>query len=522
MRYARTWFLALFACSAYPACTQEASSVDNDFGVKEQGNAQTAGDAQGAGEGVEAFHRPLRDGNIPNPETLNVGEFFEQHRFALPAPECELDLCLQASLARKNTLVSDKPSTMLMLGLNSAVDPSSLSGAPRHIALAIDTSQAMEGAALQDVQRALTNLSKTLKSKDRVTLVAIGPEAKYLLSAQPREKLVQDTALTAVGELNLYDGLRKAFDALQNERVPNERRILIAAMASDPGAGIVDQNRLRKLTQSYAELGHDFHAIAIGQKLNQQRVREMARAAGGHFHFLESPRGLETLLRSPQAISKVTLAKDIDIRIELASGYKFRASYGAKVQSKGESHVTLRVPSFDLVAQAGTSADASPAQKVFVLELEPTERGSRVGDLSFSYLNGTPQEEEKEKESDKDPEEERIQSQKKLISGPSSQNDAYFENEAARRAFGLVSLYTVFARSLKLLENDDFAQALLLMDRLETGLQAWLQNSAPESAIEEERGYLSLLRNIVKAQVKQSASPDAPVVDPIIEPGVSQ
>lgn len=497
--------LALWITTA--GCDQQNNSKSpGDFEVNKASQTGKTASPAATGDGIEAFRRPLRKGQLPTVDTLNVDDFLAQHRFALSAPQCEQDICLQASVARKNTLISNSPSTMLMLGLNSAVDPSSLAGARRHIAVAIDSSQAMKGAVLQDVQRALNALRRELKETDRVTVIAMGSEAKFLARSASKDDLDLQDDISAVGELNLYDGLRSAFDELQRQRQPNERRILIAAMASNPSKGIVDPERLQRLIQSFGELGHNFHAVAVGEGLDSSRLRRISLAAGGHFHFVESSRDLDKVLSSPHALSKVTLAREIDIRIELGQSYQLRGAYGAKLHSKGDTHVTVRVPSFDVVAKKGSSEEASVTQKIVVLELKkaPEPADNRIGELSFSYLKGA--------------KEERTKGGKKLLFGPSTPDGDYFEDDAARRAFGLISVYATFSRALELAAKDDHARALQMLDALRSGLDVWLRNSSPEPAVEQEMQYFKMLRDLIKASVKQSVPEGTPLLDPIIKP----
>lgn len=521
MRFLFKLAIATPLCLLSHACAQhEDSAGDPQFDV----GGEAVNPTQPAqpkdlvtAEGIEAFHRALRNGEIPSVDSLNINDFLSQHRFALKAPQCELDLCLHASIGRKNTFIAQKPSTMVTVGLNSTVDPASLASAPRHIAVAIDSSKAMQGATVQDVQRALRALHKELNSKDRVTVVAMGSEARFLAQSATKDNLDLDTPLSAVGELNLYDGLRQAFDELQEKRRPNERRILIAALASDPSEGIVDPQRLGRLVESYSELGHDFHAIAMGQGLDGAQVRRLARVAGGHFHSLASSKDLDKVLGSSQALNKVTLARDIDIRLELPKNYTLRGSYGAKIHSQGDSHVTVRVPAFDLVAKKGTQAEGSIAQKVLVLELEqdPKNPSDRIGELRFSYVKGQGQEEgEGEDEGD-----ERIEGGQRILIGPSSKAGEYFENDAARRAFGLISLYSAFDRTLKLAAKDDHARALQMLDTLQRGVQGWLSSSAPEPATQQELNYVEPLKKLVGAQVDSRLPEGTPPIDPIVDPG---
>lgn len=498
---------ALFAALGLTlaACTQESADFPNDIepGQKLQPGADPAEPAV-AGEGIEAFYEPIRAGQIPELNTLSSHEFLDQYNFALPPPGCETDLCLQASLAKSPTFIAKKPSTMLTLGLNSAVDPSTLTGAPRHITLVIDTSQLMQGAAIQDVRRAVTELMGSLKPKDQLTMIAVGTQAEMVIDQAGDEELNLQDKLVAVGAFNLYDGLRRGLDHLAKSKQANRRSILISIAASDPDAGIVQKARLHQLVASYPELSHDFHAVAVGQGLDPQGYRDLARAAGGHFHFLESTQGLSALLRSPQALSRVTLARDIDIRLALGEGYRLRGVFGAKVRSQKESQVTVRVPSFDLVAQTGDGTESSSSQKIVVVELEASSQ-DRVAEIDFSYLKDT------------EDGEDRVQGQSRLVLAPTANQTSYFENDAARRAFGLISIYTAYHRALTLIAQEDVAGAQLLLTTLYDALTTWLQAPAADRAVAEELPRLDALKKIVMGQKAQEQPGGTPVIDPIID-----
>lgn len=499
---------AAFGLSIAGCGAQESADFPGDIegGQKLQPGNQAA-ESAATGGGIAAFYEPIRAGQIPAKNTLTSHEFLDQYNFALPPPECELDLCLQSSLARHPTFISGEPSTMIALGLNSAVDPSTLAGAPRHIALVIDTSQGMQGAAIQDIRRALTELSKSLRAKDQITIFAVGTQAKMVVDEAGNEELDLKGKFVAVGEFNLYDGLRRGLDHLSKFNQANRRSILISIAASEPSAGIMQRARLEKLVSSYPDLRYDFHAVAVGQGLDPQTYRALARAGSGYFHFVDSAQALEGLLRSPQTLNRVTLARNIDMRLQLGKGYRLRSVFGAKIHSQNESHVTVRVPSFDLVAQPGSDKQPTSSQKVVVVELEATSQGrDRLAELDFSYLKDT---EDGEK---------RIQGQSRLILAPAANQSVFFENDAARRAFGLISIFTAYQRTLTLMAQENVSGAQLMLETLLRALQTWLENPAADPIVSAERQTLQALSNLVSDEKSENQAGETPVIDPIIDP----
>lgn len=492
------------------ACMQAQSIKEgSEFGVNEADDqADPKASAPTAGEGIAAFNKSLKNGQFPAPENLKAADFFGQYRFPLKPPSCQLDLCLQSSVAQRDTLFSNQLSTVVMVGLNSAIDPSSLASSARHIVLAVDASEAMQGSTLQALQSALRSLRDELKDKDRLSLIAVGKEANVLAAGVSRDDPNLDRPFTTIGKLNLYDGLRSAYDLLESERRPDERSILIALVAGTPTAGIVDQQRLRRLTESYAELGHDFHAIALGESVDKIKLRELAEAGSGHFYFVQNSTNLAQLMRSPNILNKVSLAKDIDIRVKVSSRYRLRSASGAKIFKQTDEQLTLRIPSFDLIAQKSSDSKSLSSQRIVLLELE-RKQGERVEDIaeiSFSYEQGK---------------DERVQGPSSLLLAPSAMEREFFQDDAARRAYGLLSFYMGFKRALKLVIKEDYVRALLMLDTLRVRLDEWMKLTAPEPALKQERKNLEQLIKLIKpkSKSKDKLPEGTPLIDPIIDPG---
>lgn len=501
--------LLLLSLGLSSACMQSTSIKDKskEFEVNDAENAADAqASAPTAGEGIAAFNKSLQNGQLPAPENLKASDFFGQYRFPLRPPACELDLCLQSSVAQRGTLFSNQPSTVVLVGLNSAIDPSSLASSARHIVLAIDASEAMQGSTLQALQSALRSLRQQLKDKDRLSLIAIGKEANVLASGVSRDDPNLERPFTTIGKLNLYDGLRSAYDLLEGERRPDERSILVALIAGTPSAGIVDQQRLRRLTESYAELGHDFHAIALGESVDKVKLRELTEAGAGHFYFVQSSTNLAQVMSSPDILSKVSLARDIDVRVKLSDRYRLRSASGAKIFKQTDEQLTLRIPSFDLIAQTNSESERRSSQRIVLLELARQEdgRAQDIAEISFSYAKGK---------------DERVEGPTALLLAPSAPDRVFFQDDAARRAYGLLSLYMGFKRALELVIKEDYVRALLMLNTLRSGLEAWLERSAHEPVIAQELNNLERLIKLIepKSQSKDELPEGTPLIDPIID-----
>ena len=142
--------LALAACSAGGG-----DSAAGDGGVAGGGHEDEApnddggapplgpGVGQGGAQDFGQFRAILEAGEIPGPDTLDDVGFFNEHKIELPAADCGDDVCLHGALAMMGNFLTGTDCTMLLVGMNTPIDPAELERPPLNLAIAVDTSGSM-------------------------------------------------------------------------------------------------------------------------------------------------------------------------------------------------------------------------------------------------------------------------------------------------------------------------------------------------------------------------------------------
>src|SRR5262249_47350232 len=97
----------------------------------------------GGAQDFAAFRYALDHHNVPAPNTLDSAGFFAEHYNALPAPTCGDLFCLHGLLSVTKDLVHGGTWTLLQLGMNSPIDPSTVTRPPLDLVVVIDRSGSM-------------------------------------------------------------------------------------------------------------------------------------------------------------------------------------------------------------------------------------------------------------------------------------------------------------------------------------------------------------------------------------------
>jgi Ca-activated chloride channel homolog len=136
-----------------------------DDGGGDDGGAPPIGPGVGQG-GAQDFGQLraiLEAGGIPGPDTLDDVGFFNEHKIPLPAPDCGDDVCLHGSLGVMGNMLSGANCTLVLLGMNTPLDPAELERPPLHLVIALDTSGSMAGEPIEHVREGLLRLSAALR-----------------------------------------------------------------------------------------------------------------------------------------------------------------------------------------------------------------------------------------------------------------------------------------------------------------------------------------------------------------------
>ena len=115
------------------------------------------------------------------PRPLDGVGFFNEHKLELPAPDCGNDVCLHGELGVMGNMTNGSNCTLVMLGLNTPVDPSAVERPALNLAIAVYAGfdMAASRAAYGDYNGALS-------------VVPLGEQVELWLETSPNEDIADD------------------------------------------------------------------------------------------------------------------------------------------------------------------------------------------------------------------------------------------------------------------------------------------------------------------------------------------
>ncbi len=483
----------------------------DSIGVADENTGGGAGVTQGGSQDFGLFKDILRRGEIPGPGTLDELGFFAEHKIELPEANCGQDVCLHGLLGVMGNMISGSNCTMVLVGLNTPIDPQDLQRPALDLAIAVDTSGSMQGERISFVREGLLAMLPSLQEGDRITLVGYGDRAEVLAESLPAGSVGLENAIRALGtagSTNIYDGLRTAFESLPTEASSDRQRRVILLSDGLTNTGLVDEPRILRLAQAYGQEGVGLTTIGVGQEFNVELMRGLSEFGAGNFYFLQDPRAVLEVFTEEVNTFLVPIAEAVDINIEAGSGYKLRRVHGTRLWSFEGKDAVISIPSL-FVAGRTNAEDNDQGRRggggAIVAELIPDPAGSQtepgdVGELTLTWndpLTGEPFSQQ-------------VPVASTLAPGETPEA-GLFANASVEKAFVMLNIYVGFEMAIERAASGGAVDALRVLESLRTNVTAWYQtNRDPD--IEDDLVLIGLfIQNLNRAGFSnppQSALPD--------------
>lgn len=488
---------------------------------------QAAGNNGGGGSGVGQsgaqdfgrFRSLVESGEIPAPTTLDAVGFFNEHKFELPDPTCENDVCVHGAFGVQGNMINGSNCTTLAIGFNTELTPEDFQRPPLNMSIAIDTSGSMSGAPINSVRSGLLLMADELDEKDEISLITYSGEAKEVLRSTPdndpqREQLKQAIRnLEANGSTNIYDGLKLAGQTVLDNTGDGTQNRLILLSDGVATEGLTNRDRIVNLGMSYAEENVGVTTIGVGDDFDLRLMRELSETGSGNFYFVEDLDSVEEIFAEEVKTFLVPLAEDISINYDGSEAYQFRAAYGTRIWEGGPHRASVYIPSLFLASRQsiddiGPGGGRRGGGGIILLELVPTTDqsiladtppGSEVGTISFSYRK---------------PGTEEFVEQNITITNPLAPGDTpeegEFESPTVEKAFVALNIYAGFKMATERAAGGSASAALNVLRPLAENVEGWLAENPDEDIQADYDLMLLLIDNIEEtgAQEEVGAPPN--------------
>ncbi|MEL6344713.1 MAG: VWA domain-containing protein [Myxococcota bacterium] len=491
--------LALIGCSEFDMASAE--------------DAAAPGVAQAGAQDFGFFREILESGGLPGPDTIDDIGFFNEHVIELPDPNCGDSVCIHGRLGMMGNMINGGDCTIIMMGMNTPIDPDALERDPLNLVLAIDTSGSMNGDAMRFVKSGLTMMLEQLEPDDMVTLIDFDTEARVIgqgSGADHDDLFTAIAGMSAGGSTNLFGALDLAYDTVELIRaeaagaevvIPRDDRIVLLSdgMAT---AGITEPEMISGLATAHAGDEILLTTIGVGSDFDFDLMKGMAEDGEGSFYYLEDPAAVEEVFIDEVTSFLVPIARDVSIDVSVVPGWRTRAVYGTRDFTFSDDRAAISIDTLQIAGRTSAEDNAGGRRGgngAIIVELVPEDspESGGVGTIDFAFTDTMADAQASDLVDISTP------------FDPEKMQDGgqWFEDDQVEKAFVMLNIYAGFEMAANNVEQGDLEQALSTLVSLCQSVQAWVADN-PDPDIEDDLRYIDLF--IENLRMAGAGQPDAP------------
>ncbi|MGY8688537.1 MAG: VWA domain-containing protein [Verrucomicrobiales bacterium] len=194
-----------------------------------------------------------------------------------------------------------------------------------NIAAVIDRSGSMDGAPLDYAKQSVRLLLDQLGPDDRFSLVVYDDEVLPLVEGvRTNDKTQLKSIVEQIetgGMTNLSGGWIKGVELVNRENSKEDVNAVLLLTDGQANEGITDPDKL-------VSLGKDVNdkqsirttCMGLGEHFNEDLLRDIATAAGGRFHYIESPEHAPAVFEEELGGLLEVVAQNVEIELKVADG----------------------------------------------------------------------------------------------------------------------------------------------------------------------------------------------------------
>lgn len=321
---------------------------------------------QGGAQDATHFRSISLDGDdtqLPRASSFTVEGLMGEHDLILPSnAACDQLFCVNAQSMAAN-LPNEPDSTLFIgLGFESNVEAEAYSAEPQSIIATVDRSGSMTGPPIANAKAGLRAMLKQMRTGDRMGIVIYGSETKVHMPVMDVEGN-REAILAAIdsieinGSTYMEAGLKLGYATAmaERERSNGTTRVMLF---SDENANVGNTSAEGFMGQALrgAEAGIGLTTIGVGRIFDGALATKISSVKGGNLFFVDRQAGAEALFEKEFFNMVSEVARDIEITIDPADGYRVADVYGvpADILSRGkDGSVTATMGSAFLSSNGG-------------------------------------------------------------------------------------------------------------------------------------------------------------------------
>lgn len=285
---------------------------------------------------------------------------------------------VKATLSQNKVLQGSDGLVYMQIDLEALDDDKAIhkKRVPTDFVIVLDRSGSMSGRnKMTFAHKAIESLLQQVGKDDRFALVTFDnhvetPVDLKVVNDKNREDIIGLVKqVTPRGSTNLSAGLIRGMDILKNSSKKSDHaQRLILLSDGMANAGITNVAQLGKIAAGAVKGEFVISSIGLGLDFNETLLSSIADYGTGSYYFMENVAKLDKILSREFYGASQILAKNLKLKLELASGIKVVEASGYPITRKGNAvfiqpghlyqkqkksfFVTLKMPTKDIYAEA--------------------------------------------------------------------------------------------------------------------------------------------------------------------------
>ncbi|MCS6983679.1 MAG: VWA domain-containing protein [Leptospiraceae bacterium] len=247
------------------------------------------------------------------------------------------------------------------------------------VVLAVDRSWSMKGEKMQAVTDAAILFLNWLTRNDVLGIVSYAQDVKVEQNPIPlteKSTIADKIRRMSLGtSTNLSGGWLTALRLAENYQSPNAVRRVILLTDGQATMGIREEDKLVEIARQYAAKNIVTSTIGVGADFNEQNLKEIARAGGGSFYFMQTPEEASDIFYQEFGAIRSLYAQAAEVRLYFHQPISLNQVLVDADIEKHSDGLTLRL---------GDIPSDDSRKMVFEFDVGPTNEELMVsGELTF-------------------------------------------------------------------------------------------------------------------------------------------
>lgn len=270
----------------------------------------------------------LKEGKLPDPETVRSEEFLNALDYHDPAPRGNERLAFAWDRAR-NPFAHNRD--FLRFSIQTAARGRE-SGQPLNLVVLLDASGSMERAdRVKIVRQMLAVLADQLKPADKISVVAFARTPWLLVDGmkggKPKELLERVINITPQGGTNIEVGLEVAYLIARRHYLPDGNNRVIILTDGAANLGNVDPEALKAKVEDQRKKNIALDCFGVGwEGYNDDLLETLSRNGDGRYGFINDPaearNGFANLLAGALQVAAANVKAQIQFNPKRVTSYR--------------------------------------------------------------------------------------------------------------------------------------------------------------------------------------------------------